>query len=132
MRTGIRITGKNIHLLADKTGVTARELYEEMVDAKLSFKREQDQQWAYKFFGKDKKWYEDTMQKVWDIRDNLPRDINPIEATIKMYGWIEKNGKKNLSMPMVYDDKYPEYAHAVAVEYILTNLDSYQSAMNWN
>jgi len=59
--------------------------------------------------------------------------MNTIEATVIQYGWIEKNGKKELSMmPMMYDKKYPEYAHALAVEYILTNLSSYHSAMNWN
>jgi hypothetical protein len=72
------------------------------------------------------------MQKVREIRESLPEDINPIEATIKKYGCITKNGKKELSMPMVYNEKYPEFAHAVAVEYILTNLNSYHSAMNWN
>ena len=58
--------------------------------------------------------------------------MNPIEATIKQYGWITRNGKKDLSMPMVSNKDYPEFAHAIAVEYILTNLDSYHSAMNWN
>ncbi len=132
MRTGIRITGRNIHLLANEAGVSTKDLYNEMVDAKLSFRREQDKRWAYEFFGEDEQWYEETMQKVWNIRDSLTKDITPIEATIKMYGWIEKNGKKELSMPMVSDKKYPEYAHSVAVEYILTNLNSYHSAMNWN
>ena len=33
---------------------------------------------------------------------------------------------------MIYEEDYPEYAHAVAIEYILTNPDSYHSAMNWN
>jgi len=58
--------------------------------------------------------------------------MNPIEATIKQYGWITKNGKKKLSMPMSYDEDYPEFAHAVSVEYILTHLNSYHRAMNWD
>lgn len=132
MRTGIRITRDNIHQLADEVGISAAEMYNEMVDSKLSFRREQDKRWAYEFFGKDEKWYDETMEKVREIRDSRPKDMNPIEATIKMYGWIKKNGKKELSMPMMYDKKYPEYAHAIAVEYILTNLNSYHSAMNWN
>ncbi len=132
MRTGIRITSQNIHLLADEVGVSPKNLYNEMVDAKLSFRKEQEKRWAYEFFGKDDEWYDEIMKKVREIRNNLPKDMNPIEPTIKKYGWIEKNGKKELSMPMVYDEKYPEYAHAVAVEYILTNLNSYHSAMNWN
>ncbi len=132
MRTGIRITRDNIHQLAGEEGVSAAEIYNEMVDAKLSFRREQEKRWAYEFFGKNEKWYNETMQKVREIRESLPKDMNPIETTIKKYGWIEKNGKKELSMPMIYNEKYPEYAHAVAVEYILTNLSSYHSAMNWN
>ena len=132
MGTGIRVTGRNIHLLADEVGVSSEDLYNEMVDAKLSIRREQEKRWAYEFFGKDEKWYNETMRKVQKIRESLPKNLKPIEATIAKYGWIEKNGKKELSMPMVYDEKYPEYAHAVAVEYILTNLNSYHSAMNWN
>ncbi len=132
MRTGVRITGRNIHLLADEVGVSPKDLYNEMIDAKLSFRKEQEKRWAYEFFGKDEKWYDETMKKVRQIRESLPKDMNAIEATIKQYWWIEKNGKKELSMPMVYSNKYPEYAHAIAVEYILTNLNSYHSAMNWN
>ena len=132
MRTGTRITRNNIHLLADEVGVSAKDLYNEMVDAQLSFRREQDKRWAYEFFRKDATWYDETMQKVKEIRDSLPEDIKPIEATIKKYGWITKNGKKNLSMPMLYEKDYPEFAHAIAVEYILTRLNSYHSAMNWN
>ncbi len=132
MRTGIRITRNNIHQLADEVGVSAKDLYNNMVDAKLAHKRAEDKRWAYEFFRKDKKWYDETMEKVRNIRESLPKDLNSIESTIKMYGWIEKNGKKELSMPMVYEKDYPEYAHAVAVEYILTNLNSYHSAMNWN
>ena len=132
MRTGIRITRNNIHLLADDVGVSAKGLYNEMVDAQLSFRREQDKRWAYEFFGKDTTWYDETMQKVREIRDSLPEDMNPIESTIKQYGWITKNGKKELSMPMVSKKDYPEFAHAIAVEYILTRLNSYHSAMNWN
>ena len=132
MRTGVRITGRNIHLLADEVGVSPKDLYNEMVDAKLSFRKEQEKRWAYEFFGEDEKWYDETMQKVRHIRESLPKELTSIEATIKQYGWIEKNGKKELSIPMMYDEKYPEYVHAVAVEYILTNLSSYHSAMNWN
>jgi len=132
MRTGIRVTGRNIHLLADEVGVSPKNLYNEMVDAKISFRREQDKRWAYEFFGKDGEWYDKTMEKVRNIRESLPKNMSPVEATIKKYGWITKNGKKELSMPMVYNEEYPEFAHAVAVEYILTNLNSYHSAMNWN
>lgn len=132
MRTGLRITGRNMHLLADEVGVSTKDLHNEMLDAKLAFRREQDKRWAYEFFGKDEKWYNETMQKVRYIRESLPKNMNHLEATIKQYGWIEKNGRKELSMPMIYNEKYPEYAHAVAVEYILTNLSSYHGAMNWN
>ncbi len=132
MRTGIRITSQNIHLLANEVGVSAEEFHNEMMDAKLSLRKEQDKRWAYEFFGKDDEWYDETMKKVQKIRESLPNNLNPIESTIAKYGWIEKNGKKELSMPMVYDERYPAYAHAVAVEYILTNLSSYHSAMNWN
>ena len=133
MRTGIRLTRNNIHLLADEVGVSAKDLYNDMVDAKLVYKRSEDKRWAYEFFSKDEKWYDETMEKVQEIRGKLVDDANPIEATIQMYGWITRsNGKKDLSMPMMYDENYPEYAHAIAVEYILTNPDSYHSAMNWN
>ena len=132
MRTGTRITRKNIHLLADEVGVSAKDLYDDMVDAKLALKREQDKKWSYGFFRKDERWYDDTMQKIQDIRESLADDINPKEATIKMYGWIEKNGKKNLSMPMMSDKDYPVYAYAAAVEFILTNPDSYHKMMNWD
>ncbi len=132
MRIGTRITRNSIHLLADEVGVSVKDLHDEMIDAKLAFKREQDKIWSYEFFGEDEKWYDDTMQKIRDIRGSLPEDIGPKEATVKMYGWIEKNGKKNLSMPMMYDRDYPEYAHAVAVEFILTNPDSYNKMMNWD
>jgi hypothetical protein len=132
MKTGIRVTGRNIHLLADEVGVSPKNLYNEMVDAKISFRREQDKRWAYEFFGKDDEWYDETMKKVREISENLSKDMNPIESTIKKYGWITKNGKKELSMPMLYNEEYPEFAHAIAVEYILTNLNSYHSAMNWN
>ena len=132
MRTGIRITRDNIHMLADEVGVSVKDLHDEIMDAKLAFKREQDRIWSYEFFGKDEKWYDETMQKIRDIRESFPEDISPKEATIKMYGWIEKNGKKNLSIPMMCDENYPEYAHAVAVEFILTNPDSYNKMMNWD
>jgi len=132
MRTGIRITRDNIHHIADEEGVSAVEIYNEMVDTKLLFRREQEKRWAYVFFGKDENWYEETMKKIRNIRECLPKDMNPIEATIKKYGWIEKNGKKELSIPMMYDKNYPDYAHAVAVEYILTNLANYHRAMNWD
>lgn len=133
MRTGIRLTRDNIHLLADEVGVSAKDLYNGMVDAKLTHKRAEDKRWAYEFFSKDEQWYDETMKKVREIRDSLDDDINPIEATIQIYSWITRgNGKKDLSMPMMYEEDYPEYAHAVAVEYILTNQDGYHSAMNWN
>ena len=132
MRTCIRITRNNIHQLADEVGMSPKDLYNDMVDAKLAHKRAEDKRWSYEFFRKDEQWYDETMEKVRNIRESLPKNMNPIEATIKMYGWIEKNGKKELSMPMMYEKDYPEYAHAVAVEYILTNLNSYHSAMNWN
>ena len=133
MRTGIRLTRNNIHLLADDVGVSAKDLYNDMIDAKLAHKRAEDKRWAYEFFSKDEKWYDETMEKVLKIRERLSDDVNPKEATIQMYGWITRsNGKKDLSMPMMYNENYPEYAHAIAVEYILTNQDSYHSAMNWN
>jgi hypothetical protein len=132
MDRSIRITRDNIHQLASEVGVSASELFDEMVDAKLEFKREQDKRWSYEFFGKDEAWYDKTMQKVKEIRDALPEDINHIEATIKQYGWITKNGKKRLSMPFMQSDEYPEYAHAVAVEYALTKPDSYRRMMNWD
>ena len=133
MRTGIRVTRNNIHMLADQVGVSAKDLYNDMVDAKLAHKRAEDKRWAYEFFSKDEKWYAETMEKVQEIRESHDASINPIEATIEMYGWISRsNGKKDLSMPMMYNENYPEYAHAIAVEYILTNPDSYHSAMNWN
>lgn len=127
-----RVTRQNIDCLAGEVEVKTKELYDQMVDAKLTFKKEQDIRWAYEFFRQDKKWYEETMLKIKRIRSTLPKDISPKEATIKMYGWIEKNGKKNLSMPMMYDKQYPEYSHAIAVEYILTNPDRYLRAINWN
>lgn len=132
MINGIRITRNNIHMLADEVGISAKDLYNDMVDAKLAHKRAEDKRWAYEFFRKDEQWYDKTIDKVRNIRESLPKDMNHIEATIKMYGWIEKNGKKELSMPMMYEKDYPEYAHAVAVEYVLTRPDSYHSVMNWD
>ena len=83
MGIGIRITRDNIHQLADEEGVSVAVIYNEMVDAKLSFRREQEKRWAYGFFGKDGEWHDETMQKIREIRDNLSKDMNPIEATIK-------------------------------------------------
>jgi hypothetical protein len=132
MRTGMKITRDNIHQFASEVGMSASELYDEMMDAKLAFKREQDKLWSCEFFGEDEAWYDETMKKVRKIRATLSNEINPIEATIKQYGWITKNGKKQLSMPFMWSDAYPEYAHAVAVEYVLTKPDSYLRAMNWD
>jgi hypothetical protein len=132
MRTGMRITRENIHHLANEAGVSTKELYSEMMDAKLAFKREQDKRWSYEFFGEDEAWYDGIMKKAKEIKDALPDDMNPVEATVKQYGWITKNGKKQLSMPFMWSDAYPEYAHAVAVEYALTKPDSYLRAMNWD
>ena len=103
-----------------------------MVDTKLSFIKEQDKRWAYEFFGKDEAWYDETMQKIEQIKTKLPDDISPNERTVRLYGWIEKNGKKNLSLPMMYDKDLPEFAHAIAVEYALTNPDVYNRAMSWD
>ena len=128
----MRITRDNLPLLANRAAVSTNNLYDKMLDAQLTFIEEQDKQWAYEFFGKDAHWYDETMQKVREIRDSLPKNMNPIEATIKQYGWITKNGKKELSMPMIYDRAYPEFAHAITIEYILTNLNSYHRAMNWD
>jgi hypothetical protein len=132
VRTGLRIAENDIQQLASEAGVSTEELYDKMMDAKLDFNREQDKRWSYEFFGEDEAWYDETMKKVKEIKDALPNDMNPIEATIKQYGWISKNGKKQLSMPLMWSDTYPEYAHAVAVEYILTKPDSYHRMMNWN
>ena len=101
MRTGIRITSQSIHLLADEIDVSAEEFHNEMVDAKLSLRREQQKRWAYEFFGKDEAWYNETMKKVQEIRASLLEDINPKVSTIEQYGWITKNGKKELSMPFI-------------------------------
>jgi hypothetical protein len=132
VRTGLRIAENDIQQLASEAGVSTEELYDKMMDAKLDFNREQDKRWSYEFFGEDEAWYDETMKKVKEIKDALPNDMNPIEATIKQYGWISKNGKRQLSMPLMWSDTYPEYAHAVAVEYILTKPDSYHRMMNWN
>jgi len=132
MRTGIRVTRENLQMIALQEEVSAAELYNEMVDAQLAFRREQDKRWSYEFFGKNEQWYDETMKRVHEIGKSLPEDMNPIQATIKKYGWIKKNGRKNLSMPMMFDKAYPEYAHAVTVEYALTNPNSYQRAMNWD
>ncbi len=132
MRIGIRLARNNIHMLADEVGVSAKDLYNDMVDAKLAYKRAEDKRWAYEFFRRDEKWYDETMQKVQEIKKNLPKDISHIEETIAKYGWITKNGKKNLIMPMMTNKDYPKYAHAITVEFILTRPDSYHSAMNWN
>ena len=118
--------------MAAEVGVKTKELYGQIIDAKLSFKKEQDIRWAYEFFRKDEKWYEETMLKIKRIKSTLPENIDHREATIKMYGWVEKNGKKNLSMPMIYDKQYPDYCHAIAVESVLTNPDSYLRAINWS
>jgi len=132
MKHGIRVTRENIHLLAKDVDVSSAELYNDMVDAQIDFRREQKKRWAYEFFGKDEQWHDDTMQKVKEIRESLPENINGYEAAIKQYGWITKNGKKNLIMPMMTHQDYPEYAHAVTVEYILTDPDKYHRAMNWD
>ncbi len=132
MRTGIRVTRENLQMLASQEGISAVQMYDEMINAQLAFRREQNKRWSYEFFGKDEQWYDETMEKIQEIRELLPEDMNPIEATIKKYGWITKNGKKNLSMPMMFDEAYTEYAHAVAVEYALTNPNSYLRAMNWD
>lgn len=132
MLHGTRITRQNIGYLANEAGVTVEKLHDKMVKSRLEFKKEQDKQWSYEFFGKDNQWYDDTMQKVKMIRESLDDNLSYKEKTIKMYGWIEKNGRKNLSMPMMYDKDLPEYSHAVAVEYILTNPDAYHKMMNWD
>lgn len=132
MLNGTRITRQNIGYLANEAGVTVEELHDKMVQSRLDFKKEQDKRWSYEFFGKDNQWYDDTMQKVKKIRESLDDDLSYKEKTIKMYGWIEKNGRKNLSMPLMYDKDLPEYAHAVTVEYILSNPDTYLKMMNWD
>jgi len=132
MKRGIRITQDTISIHADTMGVSTHQLHDKMVDAKLAFIKAQNIRWAYEFFNQGEVWYEKIMDKVKKIQDKLPESIPHQEATIKKYGWITKDGKKNLSMPMMYDKEYPEYAHAIAVEYILTRPNSYHSAMNWN
>ena len=64
-------------MLTDDAGVYVEDLYHEMIDTKLAYKKEQDKQWAYEFFGKDEKWYDETMQKVTEIRESLDEDIDP-------------------------------------------------------
>ena len=93
MRTGIRVTWENLQMIAAQEGVSAVELYNEMVDAQLAFRREQDKRWSYEFFDKNEQWYDETMKRVHEIGKSLPEDMNPIQATIKKYGWITKNGR---------------------------------------
>ena len=132
MKTGTSITKDTISIHADSVEMSAHNLYDEIVDAKLAFIKAQEKRWAYEFFRKDEAWYDETIRKVRQIQDALPKEIPHQEATIKMYGWITKNGKRNLSMPMMQDKAYPDYAHAITIEYILTRLNSYHSAMNWD
>ena len=132
MLHGTRITRQNTGSLAIEAGISVEVFQDTMVKSMLEFKKEQDKQWSYNFFGKNSQWYDETLEKVHRIKESLNDDLSHKEKTIKMYGWIEKNGRKNLSIPLMYDKDLPEYAHAVAVEYILTNPDAYHKMMNWD
>ncbi len=123
---GTRVTAGNMHTIAGGLDITVEELDEMMSKSYREFRAKQDKEWAIEFFHKDEKWYEETKQKVEEIRKTLPIDISVRDKVIKLYGWIETD--KNFTIPLMTDD---EYVRAWCIEMILTNPDQYLNSQKW-
>ncbi|MBF0282408.1 MAG: hypothetical protein HQM07_07595 [Zetaproteobacteria bacterium] len=124
----IPINQNTIHLAAAMSGASVDELNEKVFESHRKMKREQDIEWACDFFREDLNWYHATMNTVAAIKGTLPEGVGYKEKAIKMYGWVQApNGR--LSIPMELDH---EYAHAHAVELILTNPSLYLKVISWD
>ena len=121
---------RNISIVSAVTGIEMDKLQEKIDDANMRYKKKCDIEFAYSFFGKDEKWYNETIQRVKEIAKSIDKDLNYKNRTIKLYGWIaDEFPDKNLTIPMEFDKKY---AAAHCVELILTNPDLYHKVINWD
>jgi hypothetical protein len=130
MKKAFPLTRDNIHLVAGTMNIPAADLWDQLNHAKSNHIREGKIEAACSFFGKDRIWYDTTMEKVREFEKMLPEGISNKERIIKMYGWIEGPKRTgDLRIPFQMDHRY---AHALAVEAILTDYDSYIRMTNWD
>lgn len=130
MSNAIPITRHNIHLLAEMNGVSAEDLDKKVFESQQKLKKKQDIEWACDFFNETIDWYQQTMTKIREIEESLPKEIDRKEKKIKMFGWIKHKDKlKSIGIPL---QENTLYSYASAVELILTNPDLYLKMRNWD
>ena len=124
----IPLYGNNIAAVASTAGIDHEELIKRQQEAQADYQKQSDKQWALDKLGYDEKWWDATMQKIADIKSNLPQEMSYQEKTIALYGWIKTSSGDTFSLPMMDH----EYGHACAVEAILTNPSRYLTMLNWD
>ena len=130
MKKVFPLTRDNIQMVANMTNIPVDALWDQLNHAKADQIREGKIESACNFFGKDRLWYDTTIEMVCEIEKSLPEGMTNKERIVKMWGWIETaEGTRDLRVPCLTDDSY---AHAFAVKAILTNYDSYIKMMNWD
>lgn len=119
----------NFQTAAAMAGISAEELMQKMFDAQQETKKKNQKEWVLDFLDKDEVWWDETLQKVEEIRASLPKDLDYKKKTIRLYGWIAESLGRQFDIPMEPDRKY---ADASGIKLLLTDLDAYHRIMNWN
>ena len=119
----------NIELASIVTGCSVDEIYNLMRKSAEKEKQEYIKQSALNFFGKDEKWYDETLKKIEQIESTLDKNIDGEERIIKLYGWIaQEMPDKNFIIPM---SGTREFSIAYCVMLRLTDPDGYRKIINW-
>ena len=122
----------NLQMVAALTGIDPVKLARAMVEEKIRNAKEGKIEAACEFFGKDRAWYDKTMEKVWQIEKELPKELDNKERIVRMYGWIaESFPDKNFNLPFYFDETR-EFMKANAVKLILNDYDLYLKIINWD
>jgi hypothetical protein len=120
----------NIALASATTGVSIDEINDKIIDAAKLAQQKENKQWAISFFDKDEQWYDKTLEKVQQLNSALDKDMDYMQKTIKLYGWIAKEiPEQYFSIPMQTNQ---EYATARCIELILTNPSEYLKIISWD
>jgi len=130
MSFAIPLNRKNIHMAAALAEVPVEELYKRMVDSQMEYKKEQEKEHSCQILGKDRAWYDATMQKIAEIRASLPEDLDHKEATIRKYGWIAKEVQCRLSLP--FETEHSPWSEASVIETILNQPNLYDKCMRFD
>ncbi len=124
------ITRHNFAAVACIAGMSVAELNSEIQKAEADFRKQKNREWAINLFRKDEKWFDDALATIEAIRATLPKDMDPKEKIIRLYGWIADTVEPSLlTQPMMADS---EFRRADSVYLILTNPALYLKIRNWD